>query len=319
VATGAAGSASIAGARAGATEELPGREPGTGRRWMTMRGPELAIGDDFVARFLGDSRPIEVTPRSGRVDPAGGGRSVIRDRVTSISVSRDGTAHFHDKPDVEVHWDVHLPTPSEIIREARQAGRDISEWYADPYKLARVGPAQDVPSHMLAVPGACDHWEDACSVELRQRDRPDDEDRGNGLAHGKLELTDLLMRRFVGDPYASRKLKLLDRTRAERAEAGAAHALEDLARSAELMQRNLQTLWRSTSDPAARRRALFTLWDECTEGEGAAGEAGQRARLIVIGWIRARLPAGSPEAFTAEEIAALAAHRSSKQPFAPYE
>jgi hypothetical protein len=286
---------------------------------MKMRGADLAVGDDFVADFVRGSRPIETTPRSGRLDPAGGGRSVIRDRVTKISVGRDGTAHFHDEPDVDLRWDIHLPTPSALLRQARQAGRGIAEWYADPYKLARAGPAQDVPRHMLASPGACDHWEDACSVELRQRDRPDDEDRADSVAHGKLELTDMLMRRFVGDPYASRKRKLLDDTRAERAEAGAAHMREDLARSAELMQRNLEALWRSTSEPAARRRALFTLWDECTEGEGAAGEAGQRARLIVIGWIRAKLPAGSPDAFTADEIAQLGAHASSKQRFAPYE
>jgi hypothetical protein len=84
------------------------------------------------------------------------------------------------------------------------------------------------------------------------------------------------------------------------------------------MRQNLERLWASTRDPAARRRALFELWDECGEGSGPLGEAGQSARGQVIGWIAVHLPAGSADAFTAGEIASLDAHRSSKQHFAPY-
>jgi hypothetical protein len=40
---------------------------------------------------------------------------------------------------------------------------------------------------------------------------------------------------------------------------------------------------------------------------------------MVIGWIRAHLPAGEPGAFSADDIAALDAHRASRQHFAPYE
>jgi hypothetical protein len=289
---------------------------------MKMRGPDLAISDAFLGRFLGREVPIETVHETGRVESAGGGTRVIHDRVTKVTIDRDGTAHFHDKPDAEIHWDLRLPTPGEIVREVRQAGRDIATWYEDPYKQARVGTSQDVPRHLTATPGACDHWLDGCSVELRQRERSEDdpvEAPGIAIAHGKLDLTSLLMRKFVGDPYASRKLALLDRTRDERAELGARHAREDLARSAELMQRNLEALWGATSDPAARREALFSLWDECGEGDGPVGEAGERARRLVIGWIRARLPAGSPGAFTADDIARFSAQRTSKQPFAPYE
>jgi len=85
-----------------------------------------------------------------------------------------------------------------------------------------------------------------------------------------------------------------------------------------MMRHNLERLWASTRDPAARRRALFELWDECGEGSGPLGEAGDRARGQVIGWIAAHLPSGSADAFTAEEIASLDARRSSKQHFAPY-
>jgi hypothetical protein len=284
-----------------------------------MRGPELGVSEAFVDELLRTSKPLETVRKSGRVQPAGRGSAVIHDRVTTVTVDPDGTAHFHDKPDAEIHWDLHLPTPDEIVREVRQAGRNVATWYEDPYKETRVGKPQDVPAHMAARPGACDSWTDACSLELRDRDKPEDQDRGSGLAHGKLDLTALLMRRTVGDPYASRKLALLDASRAERADMGARHTEEELRRSAELMHKNLEALWRTTRDPAARREALFTLWDECGEGDGPVGEAGDRARRIVIGWIRAKLPAGSPGAFTADDTARFAAHRMSKQPFLPYE
>jgi hypothetical protein len=144
--------------------------------------------------------------------------------------------------------------------------------------------------------------------------------RRGSVAHGKLDLTSMLMRAVgVGDAYASRKRKLLDDTRAERAELGAQHHAEDLARAGERMQRNLELLWRTIRDPAERRDALFALWDECAEADGPIGEAGQRARLLVIGWIRAKLPSGSPGAFTPEDIARRAAQQHSSQPFAPYE
>jgi hypothetical protein len=324
-APGSRGDARIAGTRAGAGE-LAGRGPGVGERpgapggrWMKMRGADLQLEGAFVAEFLRHDRSLEVTPRSGRVAPSGGGSYAIHDRVTDVSIDRDGTAHFHDKPDIDIHWDFHLPTVGEIKRGLRQRGRDIAAWYEDPYKQARVGPIQDVPSYLLATPGACNSWGDACSTELRQRERPDDADRPSGLAHGEFDLTAMLMRHRVADPYASRKLALLDSTRAERADIAARNAKEDLGRSALLMQRNLEWLWRTTSDPVARRQALFTLWDECSEGDGPAGEAGQRARLLVIGWIRARLPAGSPGAYAPDELAQLSAQRTSSQPFVPYE
>src|SRR5262249_57020290 len=104
--------------------------------------------------------------------------------------------------------------------------------------------------------------------------------------------------------YASRKLKLLDDTRDERAALGAQHRAEDLTRAAEIMQRNLETVWRATADPVERRDALFALWDECGEGDGPIGEAGERARKMVIGGVRAKLPAGAAGAVTRGDVRA---------------
>ena len=80
------------------------------------------------------------------------------------------------------------------------------------------------------------------------------------------------------------------------------------------MRNNLDRLWSREQQPIARRAALFELWDECGEDE-----AGLRARAIVIGWIRAKLPAGSADAYTDEELTALQTRRTSSTAFAPYE
>jgi hypothetical protein len=139
-------------------------------------------------------------------------------------------------------------------------------------------------------------------------------------AGGKLEITDWLMRRHGIDPYASKKLAMLDATRDERAQIGGKHKAEQLKRAPQIVQRNLEAMWAATQDPQARKQALFEMWDECVEtGDDAMVEAGQMARRMIIGFIRARIPAGRPGAFTAAEIDACSRARHSKAAFAPYE
>jgi len=294
---------------------------GTSRSLLTMRGPDLRVGDRAARDILGATPPHDSVVRSGRLAESGGGTAVVHDGVSTLTVDRDGTAHFHDHADIDLHWDFHL-TPTEIKAEIVQAGRELATWAADPYAKARVGAPQDVPAYLAAVPGACDHWDDDCSTELRERNNDVDSIermRRGTVGHGKLDVTSFLMRHTVGDPFASRKLKILDDTREERAALATVHHDEDVGRSSELMLRNLEQLWRTTPDPRARREALFQLWDECDEATGPDGEAGQRARAMVIGWIRTKLPRGSPDAYGADEIGTRSARRTSIQPFDPYE
>ena len=122
------------------------------------------------------------------------------------------------------------------------------------------------------------------------------------------------------DPYASRKLKLLDATRDERVQIGNRHRAQQLAMTPQIVQRNLARLWAATPDTAARKQALFELWDECVEtGDPAVVAAAAAARRLVIAFIRARLPAGSPDAFTPAELDALALARRSQAAFQPYD
>jgi hypothetical protein len=126
-------------------------------------------------------------------------------------------------------------------------------------------------------------------------------DPGDALVHGQADVSSWLERKLVGDPYASRKKKLLEDTFAERAEHGKAYRADQRVHAAERMRANLEELWANTRDPAARRAMIFELWNECSDDD-----AGLRARAIAMLWIRERLPAGSADAYTADELAALA-------------
>jgi len=289
---------------------------------LAMRGlrHDLSLSVDAMSRIVKDGVRAEPIKPSGKIHPDGG-QGHIDDATATYTVHGDGTVDVVDKPDMEVHWGLHLPS-RERLREAMHAiGDDIDAWRADPYRDTRVGTTQDLPRHLQATPDSCQKVGDLmCSADVPHKTTQISRDALlMPVIYGKLDIAAYLQRKYIGDPFASRKLKMLDGTRAERAEAGTVQRAEQLDRSAELMATHLEALWRTTTDPAARRRALFELWDECAEGDDAAGAAGDRARAMVIGWIRARLPVGEPGALSAADIAALDAHRASRQHFAPYD
>jgi len=127
------------------------------------------------------------------------------------------------------------------------------------------------------------------------------------------------MRRHGQDPYASRKLAYLDSTRDHRVQIGQRHRQQQLEQAAVIMKANLDRVW-SLPTPAARREALFELWDECAEtGSDELVTAGREARKLVIGVLRARIPAGTADAYSPGELAALNRKKQSKATFAPYD
>ena len=134
---------------------------------------------------------------------------------------------------------------------------------------------------------------------------------------GRFDIMDMIMRAHGADPYAWPKLHFLDKTRDERAAIGRAYRSAQLGRSAQLMRANIDRLWATTRDPRARRDGLFELWDDCAEtGDAELLEGADAARRMVIDEIRARLRGA--DAYTADELARLNAHRTSIAPFAPY-
>lgn len=305
----------------GASTEAVGPDhPRPDNPYMRMRGPDLGLSVESAHRIASTPRELPGnTKRSGKLENAGNGEAVIPDRVTTMTVERDGKARFHDKPDIDLK--LKLPIPRIDVEGMRQdLGALLTDWYKDPEAGKRFGRTQDLPNHIIAVPGACDTWgsvwcEDQFAPKTERYAREQKKTNGS-LLGGTADISAWLQRKYVGDPYASRKLKLLDDTRDERVERGAAFRAQQLVRSAELVERNIARAVHLTG--RERRIALFELWDECSEGEGPEGQAGQRARAQVIGWIRGNLPPGSPDAFTDEELAEMRARQTSRQPFEPY-
>lgn len=294
----------------------PSEPMGTGHGWNMRRpdgpkGPDLVIHED-VPHEAPTEQPAPKTESKLQQDGTG---YVAPDLVTTMHVSPDGRASFVDKPDIEVH--VTIPTPS-----LKGIGDHLRAWYRDPYAQTRARKYQDMPRHEQAVPGGWDAGaggDTNIDGSLKQPEQaPRVTDGTVPLIGGTLDITSWLHRKFIGDPYSSRKRVLLDGTQAERAQIRANHTREQLDHSAQLMQSNVARIFSELHDPAERRAALFALWDECAEGDGAAGEAGQRARAMVIGAIRTRL-SGAADRFSVEEIASLDAKRTSEQHFVPYD
>ncbi len=307
------------------TETTPGSEPAKGTGLMRMRGPDLGLNEGTAERITsaGPAGPRDELHKSGKLQSQPGGRAIVYDRVTTMSVEQDGTAHFEDKKDIDLRFKLPIPKFWEVDQMRQDLGHMITEWYKDPEAGKRFGRWQDLPRHLQGVEGTCDSFgdlmcDDPLAPQIEKRVRERTKSPGGGglfgtILGGPMDITAWLHRKFIGDPYASRKKKLLADTFDERVEMGAAHRAQQQLRSGEIMQKNLERLWAREPNPVGRKAALFELWDECDEDE-----AGIRARSIVIGWIRKHLPAGSPDAYTDAEITALQEHCTSRTKFAPY-
>jgi hypothetical protein len=109
------------------------------------------------------------------------------------------------------------------------------------------------------------------------------------------------------------------RLRAETQRARERQAIADLGAT-------MRAIWADTTlDAAARRRALFELWDDCAEaGEAsspedvARAEAGAKARRVIEAFMRRTAVPNSAKAYTATELGRLNAARRSVARFDPY-
>jgi hypothetical protein len=261
-----------------------------------------------------DHVPRGTTPEhdlsTGILHDAGGGAARSDQGPFIGNVAADGTVKLTDQPNLSVH--VALPSP-------RAIGNGLSAWYNSdktPGQDDDGGPATPLAKSFQASSGA--------TTNRGDRTQPNSNDTKPTvivpIIGGGFDVSDWLMRNHGIDPYAAKKLAFLDSTRDERVQRGNRFRADQLAHATQLMKRNLDALWAASLDLATRKRALFELWDECAEtGDPGLVEGAQDARRLVIGFIRARLPASGPDAFTADELAALARIRQSKAAFRPYD
>ncbi|HSK03657.1 MAG TPA: hypothetical protein VK932_20535, partial [Kofleriaceae bacterium] len=295
---------------AGAVDPGTAAAPPARSQWFDLRrgrGPAVDLRlpagtHDDLDRVPRGTGPAPVVPATGQLQDAGGGNRRSDQGPFVATVAPDGSVTLKDRRNFQVG--VALPTASSI-------GTGIQRWY-----YSDKGPDGQRGERTLA---------DSAGGSIDKGDGELDKgDRSKAVIipvlRGGFDLTDAFMRGKGNDPYASKKLAFLDSTRDERVQIGAAHRAEQLRRTTQIVQRNLDRLWQQVTEPRARRAALFELWDEVVEaGDEAVVEAGRAARRLVVGFIRARLPAGGPDAYTADELAALNRRRQSKTPFAPYE
>lgn len=131
---------------------------------------------------------------------------------------------------------------------------------------------------------------------------------------GSFDVTDALYRLAGKDPYYAAKSCFLDDVTPIREELRERWQREQLEAAVAALRSHLDDVWADPTHPAPERRAaIFRLWDECTDEE-----AGAVARRLIVSWVRQRIPASSPDAFTHAELEACNAGRTSSEPFAPY-
>ncbi len=139
------------------------------------------------------------------------------------------------------------------------------------------------------------------------------------IIEGRFELTDLAMRAAGQDPYSSRKMALLDRTRDERMALAAAENAGNLRDALARTPATLARIWRGPGGARQKRRLLFTLWDECAEtGADDVVTTARAVRASIVAFIRRNLPRGSRAGYTGGELDALNARRTSRERFDPY-
>ena len=220
--------------------------------------------------------------------PAGPEGFTTDEDVFVARTAPDGTVTFDDRRNLQIH--VPLPTP-------RRIAQGLESWYDS---LAPGGPR----------PGA---------VDPDERIPSDSGTGGLPVLGGGFDLTDGVMRAGGQDPYASRKIAFLDRTRDERRRLAVAARSEGLREALHRTRADLERLWRAPGPAADKRLLLFLLWDECAERGPAEVVATSRAvRGAILAFVRRKLPAGSRDAFTAEELARANARRTSSERFDPY-
>jgi hypothetical protein len=277
------------GSETGATGRQPGEPDGAagpGRSGlMTMRRPRLegGLSGSFLDDFISRSKPAEPVPDlpGARIDA-----EIADIRARLRRTDRPGRDHGADYERLvqlsEERKRVELKPDGDGTYKADSPGFTA--------KIDRDGKA---------------HLEDKPPVQVQ----------GGTI---RFDVTDMAMRAAGIDPYAAEKMRFLERTRDQRAAIRREHEREQLSKSALHMRRNLERLWASTTDLAARKQHLFELWDECAEtGDAQLVAGGADARQVVAEFIQIKLT--GEHAYTAGELAQLNRQRRSKQVFAPYD
>ncbi len=275
--------------------------PGLARAWAPAQPSSAADVDDAVADPPTALGPRIVAPRLA--PDLGGARSPASASGLGLSRLVDGRYAYTDPG----HRFVARIEPDGSVRFADR-WRRVDDRTAGKRKPER-GRAGGVPSEGL----------------LRATDP-----FGGAQVPGPAEWA---LRARGHDPTASAKAAWLDRTAEFRARLAVAWQRDLLRTQLSALPERLDALWADDARTVAQRRArLFAQWDECLEPVKVTVKtkastpillrdrtrAAAEARDIIERFVRDKLPAGSPDAYTDAELSALNAGRDSRERFEPY-
>jgi hypothetical protein len=138
-----------------------------------------------------------------------------------------------------------------------------------------------------------------------------------GTSGGSFDLTDLIMKGKGEDSRRYEKQRFLEATADMRAKLAERARAERVRESLVGLPAHLESVWADQGRTARdRRRLLYALWKEAAAPGEEMGSAGAEARAIIEAFIRSRLPAGSDEGYSDDELAAY--NRSGRLRFDPY-
>lgn len=290
ISAGAATTTGATGAEASTTTTTAPDQPPSRTKLMTMRPPKLEQGPsaEFWAKFEANTKPLRPKDIAGER---------LGDEIAAAEGNLNNPRWIANASPEQVHAEREKLAAKRYEKSNAELRPDGAGTKAEHQTFkARFNPDGTVAS-----------IDDKANLQRK------------GLG-GSFDVTDALMRSKGIDPYSSYKLEVLDETREERVAIGKRYRTQQLAQSRQHMQKNLDRLWATTTELAARKQGLFELWDDCAEtGSAELVTGGTSARAHVLGFIRAKLPAGSGDAYTTDELALFNKRRKSRTTFAPYE
>jgi hypothetical protein len=138
-----------------------------------------------------------------------------------------------------------------------------------------------------------------------------------GLSGG-FDLTDIAMKGHKQDPYRYEKEKFMENTSKLRTELTTKARRDRLESSLAALPNHLEQVWSDLNHSARERRnILYAMWREAAGSDDEVGAAGKKARATIEAFIRDRLPEGSDNGYTEDELRRYNA-RAGAVRFEPY-
>lgn len=264
--------------------------------------PDAGAGRDGPPPWLPRTQTLELYEAASYGLRRSGDGYVYASPNFEARVGRDGVVSFKAK---RVKVGTVLSPFGDL---ARPKGPTLESTLRDRLGKRRRPPAEPVPEATPTVSPGID-WEYLCPRGSNCDTRPLPtliQVRGN------FDLTDEIMRGLGQDPYAAEKARFLSSTFEFRMRLAASARNENLRSALERLPERLDELWGDDRYSAReRRRLLYELWSEMDDSA-----EGQQGAATVMGFIRRRLPCGSPSGYSAEELSAFA-RQSARRRFVP--